>query len=572
MQKWQKWLRLTTIPASIDSAELHQWRFKLYVTTKCIESAIAIYIQGLSKGVQFPRTFHVDVRKVVKKTRNPYLILKFYNDLFFAKITENSDDVASAKIDNALKRIPAYKVGIAYCELTRKVKVHKLIFREVIDKLASEHSLVQHTLQCYNDMISKGYYLDVWTYNRLIDSVCKSDDLGTAWKIIEDMIHVGVHPDIVTFNILLNRQISRKDWNQAVRILDMIQEAGLHPSESTLNTLTRNKLLEKLNPKEVHEYSTTVLKRMSLFNRLEWFSTLGNTTKLIQIYQEMITNGLSQDIHTFEVIIRNLFTGQNSDKVKQLYDEMRKLGSEPTSFLYNILIEGFVKLEDMDSAQCLYRDMSLRSIIGDVNTYNLLIWGHSQKINLKEIIFLLDDMLLFKIRPNIYTISILLNLYIRLNDIRRARQLFDMLLETEDQKPNLYIFNSLISGYANVVKDMVEAKRLLLYHPITQTLHPKALTFNIVIQAYTMQNEMDAAMDLMRQMENIHGVEPNAWTFYHLITGYLNNGHFNQAFALLKYMSRRGIKPDWRLKKALKEIKYRIMYKNFVNLIPQINL
>ncbi|CAG8769404.1 13788_t:CDS:2, partial [Racocetra fulgida] len=269
---------------------------------------------------------------VIKKTRNPYLILKFYNDLFFAKIAENSDDVAAAKIDNALKRIPAYKVGIAYCELTRK-----------------------------------GYYLDVWTYNRLIDSVCKSDDLGTAWKIIEDMIRVGVHPDIVTFNILLNRQISRKDWSQAVRILDMIHEAGLHPSESTLNTLTRNKLLEKLNTKEAHEYATTVLKRMSLFNRLEWFSVLGSTTKLIQIYQEIITSGQRQ----------------NSDKVKQLYDEMCKLGTEPTLALYNILIGGFVKLEDMDT-----------------------------------------------------------------------RQLFEMLLETKDQKPNLYIFNSLISGYANVAKDM----------------------------------------------------------------------------------------------------------------------
>ncbi|RIB19284.1 hypothetical protein C2G38_2083461 [Gigaspora rosea] len=420
-------------------------------------------------------------------------------------------------------------------------------------------------------MISKGYYPDVWTYNRLIDSVCKSDDLNTAWKIIEDMIRVGVHPDIVTFNILLNRQISRKDWNQAVKILDMIQAAGLQPSESTLNTLTRNKLLERLSPKEAHEYSTIVLKRMTLFNRLEWFATLGNTTKLIQIYQEMITNGPSQDIHTFEIIIRNLFAGRHNDKVKQLYDEMRKLGAEPTLFLYNILIEGFVKLEDMNNAQCLYRDMSLKSITCDVNTYNLLIWGYSQKINLKEIIFLLEDMLLSKIRPNIYTISIVLNLYIRLNDLPRARHLFDMLLETEDQKPNLYIFNSLISGYANVAKDMDEAKRLLLHHPITRTLQPNALTFNIVIQAYTMQNEMDAAIDLMRQMETIYGVEPNAWTFYHLITGYLNHGHFNQALELLKYMSERGIKPDWRLKKTLREIQYKIMY-NPVNLISQINL
>ncbi|CAG8694582.1 17348_t:CDS:2 [Dentiscutata erythropus] len=430
-------------------------------------------------------------------------------------ITENSDDIASAKVDNALKRIPAYKVGLAYSELTRKGKVHKLIFREVIDKLASEHSLVQHALQCYNDMISKGYYPDVWTYNRLIDSVCKSDDLSTAWKIIEDMIRVGVHPDIVTFNILLNRQISRKDWNQAVRILDMIQEAGLHPSESTLNTLTRNKLLEKLSSKEAHEYSAIVLKRMTLFNRLEWFATLGSTTKLIQIYQDMITSGPSKDIHTFEIIMRNLFTGRYSDKVKELYDEMRKLGAEPTLVLYNILIEGFVKLEDMNNAQCLYRDMSLRSIT--------------------------------------------------------ARKLFDMLLETEDQKPNLYIFNSLISGYANVAKDMDEAKRLLFHHPITRALQLNALTFNIVIQAYTMQNEMDAAMDLLRQMENIYGVEPNAWTFYHLITGYLNHGHFNQALALLKYMSEKGIKPDWRLKKTLREIKYKIMYNNPVNLISQIN-
>ncbi|CAG8475714.1 8735_t:CDS:1 [Scutellospora calospora] len=558
----QKWLRLANIPALIDSTELHQWRFKLYVTTKCIESAIAIYIQGLSKGVQFSRNFHVDVRRVIMRTRDPYLILKFYNDLFFAKIVENSDDVASAKIDNALKKIPAYKVGIAYCELTRNVKVHKLIYREVIDKLASEHSLVQNALQCYNDMTSKGYYPDVWTYNRLIDSICKYDDLGTAWKIIGDMIRVGVHPDIVTFNILLNRQILRKDWSQAVRILDMIQEAGLRPSESTLNTLTRNKLLEKLNSKEAYEYSAVVLKRISLFNHLEWFTTLGNTTKLIQIYQEMITNGQNQDIRTFEIIIRNLFTGRHSDKVKQLYDEIRKLGAEPTLFLYNILIEGFVKLEDMNSAHCLYRDMSLRSIIGDVNTYNFLIWGYSQRINLKEIVFLLDDMLSFRIRPNIYTISIVLNLYIRLNDLQRARQLFNMLLESKDQKPNLYIFNSLISGYAYVAKDTVEAKRLLLHHPITQTLQPSALTFNIVIQAYTMQNEMDAAMDLMRQMENIYGIEPNAWTFYHLITGYLNHGHFNKALTLLKYMSERGIKPDWRLKKTLREIKYKILYRN----------
>ncbi|CAG8675313.1 2831_t:CDS:1 [Acaulospora morrowiae] len=555
-------------PVSISSSESYERHFHLHASKKNLEAAIAVYIQGLLRGVRLGQDFHSNVRKVILDARDPYLTLKLYNDLLNTNIKfGESMEWNAAKIDNALKRFSPYKVDLAYQTLKKKSKVHNLIYREVVDRLATEFRLVQQAVNCYRDMRSNGYYLDLWTFNRLLNSVCRSDDYDTAWKIVEEMLRVGVKPDIVTFNILLNYQIIRKRWIQVVRIIDMIQDARLYPTESTYHTLTNNKYLSRLNDQEAREFAEVIIRRMSLFKQLEWFASRGDAKMMAKIYKEMIEKGMDREPRTFGIIVQYFFSRQEGDKVKQVYKEMIRLGIKPTSYFYGILVKGFVKMQDMNNANNMYRVMSSESMIGDIDTYNYLLWGYAQNVNLGEIIGLLDDMLLFKIYPNINTISIVMNLFMKLKNVGMARQLFDMLITENYLEPNLYVFNSLVFGYTHIANDLAEATRFLLHNSTTRKIQLKAWTFNIVIKEFISRNNMDAAMSLMRQMEPVHGVEPNVWTFYHMIIGYIRRKQFDQALELLNEMSERRMEPSRRLNNFIMKVRHRLT----INLPPAFN-
>ncbi|CAG8602298.1 354_t:CDS:2, partial [Acaulospora colombiana] len=541
------------------SGESYERRFRLHALEKDLEAAITIYIRGLLRGLQFSQGFHSNVRRIITDARDPYLTLRLYNDLLNARIKfGESADWDAAKIDNALKSFSPYKVNLAYQTLRKKSKVHNLIYREVVDRLAAEFRLVQQAMNCYRDMRSEGYSLDLWTYNRLLNSVCRSDDYDTAWRIIEEMVRIGVKPDIVTFNILLNYQIMRKRWDQVVRILDMIQEARLFPSESTYHTLTNNRYLSRLNYREARDFAEAIIRRTSLFRQLEWFANRGDLRMMIKVYEEMIENGMNRELRTFEIIVRYFFSRQEGERVKWIYGEMVRMGIKPNSRFYGILIKGFVKMNDMKNASVLYRVMTSEPMTGDIDTYNYLLWGHAKNFNLEGIIGLLDDMLALKVSPNINTISIMMNLFIKLKNVGVARQIFDMLVTEKYVKPNLYVFNSLVFGYTHIANDPTEATRFLLHNSIPREIQLKAWTFNIVIKALISQDNMNAAMNLMRQMEPVHGVEPNGWTFYHMIIGYIRRRRFDQALELLNEMSERGMEPSRKLNNFINKTRYRL--------------
>ncbi|CAG8494605.1 10595_t:CDS:2 [Diversispora eburnea] len=519
-------------------SEVYERRFYSYVKENMMEDAISIYIQGLLNGIKFNRHFHLIVRKILSDVRDPYLSLKFYNDLLNAKIKfGNSIDGTAAKIDNALKKFSPYTVNLAYQTLKKNSKIHNLIYREVVDKLSTEFRLVQHALRCYYDMRLEEYSPDLWTYNRLLNCICRSDDYDTAWKIIEEMIQAGVKPDIVTCNILLNYQIIRKRWDQVVNILDMIVNARLLPSKSTINTLMNNKFFNRLKVEETQDFAKVVIQRMSHFQQLEWFAKRGDKINLIKVYEKMINSGMNMELRTFEIIIQYYFSSGNGRNVIRIYKEIIRLGIKPNLNFYNVLIEGFVKMEDMNTAKSLYHYMLSKSIIGNIDTYSHLLLGYSRISNLQEIDNLLKDMILFKIDQNIFTISILLNLFIKLKNVSIARQVYDKLFKVKYLKPDAFIVNCLVHGYTYVSKNLTEATEFLLCQQ--RKVQLRAPTFNIIIRAYVFQDDMDSAINLMKKMEPLCGVEPNSWTFYYLITGYIRREQFDKALELLNEIQNR---------------------------------
>lgn len=93
----------------------------------------------------------------------------------------------------------------------------------------------------YNSMIVAGYEPDAFTFNIMIDGLCKKGNLASALEFLNEIIMKGFDPNVITYTILINGFCKQGRLEEATEVVNSMSAKGL-----SLNTMGYNCLISAL--------------------------------------------------------------------------------------------------------------------------------------------------------------------------------------------------------------------------------------------------------------------------------------------------------------------------------------
>ncbi|KAM2953248.1 hypothetical protein FF1_031650 [Malus domestica] len=86
-------------------------------------------------------------------------------------------------------------------------------------------------------MLNSGISPDIYTYNVLLNTLCKEERIQEALTLFGTMTEKGIKPDVFTFNSLISASCKSGNWDEGVRLFKNMIDYGVLPDIVTYNAV-----------------------------------------------------------------------------------------------------------------------------------------------------------------------------------------------------------------------------------------------------------------------------------------------------------------------------------------------
>ena len=93
-------------------------------------------------------------------------------------------------------------------------------------------------MRLFKTMIGYGALPNIFTYNSVLDALCKEGKTTEALNLVDEMFRRGEKPDVVTYNSLIKGLCRTRQWKEATRLFDEMVCHGILPNFITLKILS----------------------------------------------------------------------------------------------------------------------------------------------------------------------------------------------------------------------------------------------------------------------------------------------------------------------------------------------
>lgn len=232
--------------------------------------------------------------------------------------------------------------------------------------------------------------VDVVAYNVIIHGSCLSWDVIVAYKYVNEMFKTGLFPDNFTYNTLMNALCKLRRIDEACYLYTVMSRMGVAPDRVSYTTLIQG-LCMVGDVRMAHELLNRMLEKSMIPTPLTWnhvidgYGKQGDKRKALHIRDQMTINGVSPNVYTYNALIHMLIKGGEIGEAHSLMKEMLVAGSPlPDTVTYNLLVGAESKYGHLYSAYQVYVDMKNRGYDPDVVTYTELIRGYCLRGKIQE--------------------------------------------------------------------------------------------------------------------------------------------------------------------------------------------
>ncbi|CAH9145042.1 unnamed protein product [Cuscuta epithymum] len=366
----------------------------------------------------------------------------------------------------------------------------------------------------YKDMLRRRIALNLFTFNEVVNGLCKEGKLNKAKDVMEDMKIRGVMPNVVTYNTLIDGYCKNGGSSKMYKADEVLKEMvgkGIQPSQITYNTL------------------------------IDGFCKDNNIKAALKIFSEMKEHQTKPNIVTYNSLINGLCGDGRIRDALDLQTEMVSLGLQPNIVTHNALINGFSKNKMLVEARELFDQIMKKGVVvPSVLTFNSMMDGYCKAGKMEEAMPLFDLMLTKRIQPNVSTYNCLIGGYYRVGNLEKAKTMLDEMAH-KGLKADIVTYNIQIDAMCKMGESRKAAR--LLDEIYEDGLIPNHITYNKVMAGYCQEGNPKAAVSIRRRMER-EGKKPNVASFNVLMKGFCSKGKLEEANSLLNEMLEKGLAPN----------------------------
>merc|ERR1719223_1455214 len=231
----------------------------------------------------------------------------------------------------------------------------------------------------------------------------------------------------------------------------------------------------------------------------------------------------------FSALVKACVQRKLTKLATEVYDEIKDVCT-CSKVTYNTLIDALVRQGELDRATDLFRDMSLKAVTPDLITYSTLIKGHCVRGDLEHGLQLLGLMQRRGIQPD----AILFNSILDGCAHKQMRSLTEMVLKDMQAAgiaPSNFTLSILVKLYGRC-NDLEMAFKVVDNYPMKYGFNPNAQVYTCLMSACIANGELARAIEVYERMTKA-GCASDAKTYQTLLSGCLRHDDIDSAARLV---------------------------------------
>uniref|UniRef100_A0A6N2M1E5 Pentacotripeptide-repeat region of PRORP domain-containing protein n=1 Tax=Salix viminalis TaxID=40686 RepID=A0A6N2M1E5_SALVM len=224
-----------------------------------------------------------------------------------------------------------------------------------------------------NEMSENGCSPDIWTYNLVINGLCKMGCVSDANNLVNDAIAKGYVPDVFTFNTLIDGYCKQLKMETTIQILNKMWSHGVTPDVITYNSVL-NGLCKAVKNEDLMETFKLMVEKGCVPNKItyniltESLCKAGKVNEALDLVDEILNKGITPDTVSFATVISGF---ANNGDLKGAYQLFRRMGEQykvsHTTATYNIMINAFSEKLDLHTAEKLFHEMGAEGVVNTIS-------------------------------------------------------------------------------------------------------------------------------------------------------------------------------------------------------------
>eukprot|EP00397_Hematodinium_sp_SG-2012_P002406 GEMP01002412.1.p1 GENE.GEMP01002412.1~~GEMP01002412.1.p1 ORF type:complete len:1423 (+),score=398.71 GEMP01002412.1:401-4669(+) len=320
----------------------------------------------------------------------------------------------------------------------------------------------------------------VSTYGSLMKAygmVRKVDRCRDLWKEMTESR--GLDPDPITFGCMIDALVTNNDVNGAVSLFE------------NLGTT-------KFNDPVIF---ATLLKGFAIDRRSDDALKLLGTMKAC---------GVECNEVAYNTVIDACCRSSNMAKTEELLNEMIGRDLVPDIITFGTIMKGYMTVGRVDSALNTYyahfkcdRNANSKALMPNEVIFNTLLDGCIKNHRLQNCQQLLDDMVSSGVKPSHITLTIVIKMYGRMQQLDKAIGALSEWSTKYDLKPNNQVFTCLIS--ACIGNHCIDEAVTTLHEMQAKGVSPDERTFGTLLAGLCRDKRVDIARNIVRQAFGLNG-------------------------------------------------------------------
>ncbi|KAJ3685278.1 hypothetical protein LUZ61_014442 [Rhynchospora tenuis] len=383
---------------------------------------------------------------------------------------------------------------------------------------------------------------NVITWNAMIRGYTKSKSPLDGLLMFKLMLSRGVYPDSYTLSVVtracaqvMGMQIGESVHAMVIRLgfdLDMFVMSGLVNLYGNCGNIhAARDVFDEMPERDVVTW-TSILSSYSIVNRWD---------DVLQLFDEMIREGLEPNKVTFMNLLSACGQCQKSEQAEWIHCQISKYGFELDIDVSNYLISAYARCQLMPKALEVFIKMPVKNTI----SWNALVVGYMQNNLHREALQTFREMVssCFNAKPDEITISSALSACAQLCDRYQGKLLHSYIMDN-NIACDTFICNSLINMYAKC-GDIPMAEQI--FHEIPER---DVVSWTAMISGYVKGAQFTEALDLFDEMR-CAGMAPNAVTLVSLLSACSQIGSLEKGKEIHDYIKESNVVVDACLESAL---------------------
>ncbi|KAI9207621.1 uncharacterized protein BJ171DRAFT_493249 [Polychytrium aggregatum] len=251
-----------------------------------------------------------------------------------------------------------------------------------------------------------------------------------------DLLHKsGIQPDLKAHNMLMNAYSTNGQLRKAIEVFKSVSQQGLQPDRVSFETLIKACVRAK------------------------------NIPAAFKVYEDMKRRSMIPSIRAYTLLIQGCVDDKDIKRAWSTFAFMRREVCEADSKLFSLMISACAANGEAERAMNLFKEMNDKGIPVTEACFTSLIFSMGSRADYyTEIYEIFDQMVHSGIVPTLRTYSALLSSAALHGDVKRARAIWNGLIERSKQDPvwipNEFVYKYMFLAYAKAISTSAASSRM----------------------------------------------------------------------------------------------------------------